>query len=133
MRPNISISIEVDLQNGAPRRIRYDRRTYRVRRVLDFWVVQSRWWGREEHRLYYRLETDRGIIEVYRATELDRAVCSIRDPRPSPLPSTTEGDTHTRELRRTDSAYRPDAKRLRPTHGTVNKARRRWVLSNIID
>ena len=131
MRPNIPI--DVDLQNGAPRRIRHDRRTYRVRRVLDFWVVQSRWWGLEEHRLYYRLETDRGIIEVYRATELDRAVCSTLDPRPSSLPPTTEGDTHTRELRRTDSAYRPDARQLKTSRSSIKEARRRWVLSNILD
>jgi hypothetical protein len=34
--------------------------------VLDKWVARSRWWSNDEKRLYLRLHTARGIIEVYK-------------------------------------------------------------------
>jgi hypothetical protein len=37
-----------------------------VHEVLDKWVARSRWWSKDERRVYFRLHTSRGIIEVYR-------------------------------------------------------------------
>jgi hypothetical protein len=37
-----------------------------VRAVLDKWVARSRWWSKDEKRVYVRLHTAHGIIEVYR-------------------------------------------------------------------
>ena len=172
---SIQEKIAVDARNRVPRRLRWENRTYRVRRLLDYWILQTRWWGREEKRIYFRLETNRGIVEVYRATEsllpglastasglaptasglastasgtasnasgfspngLTSTVC---EPRPAALALLpTEGDTHTRERRRTDAAYRPDVRiedNLRRKARATDRDRPervRWVLSKIID
>jgi hypothetical protein len=129
--------------------------------VLDFWILQSRWWGCEEKRIYFSLETDGGVVEVYR-TEASSAGDAAPDryapepPAASPAPRTNasaepapssgpppfiEGDTHTRELRQTESPYRPDAAALADRRqGMGNRATRspgasrlRWVLSKIMD
>lgn len=207
---SIQENIAVDARNRVPRRLRWDGRTYRVRRLLDYWILQTRWWGREEKRIYFRLETNRGVVEVYRAAEsllpglspaewlpnsatptnhpqppihdgpstldprpstpasstLDSrpstsgsstldprpptSASSTLDPRPPTLPNPLpiEGDTHTRERRRTDAAYRPDVRieeHLRRKAREENLRRKsraadrdrpervRWVLSKIID
>ncbi len=49
--------------------LRLGDRRYRVREPLDVWVVQGRWWGEEEKRVFFRLRTDRGEVEVYRSGE----------------------------------------------------------------
>ena len=42
----------------------------RVRRVIDEWRVDSRWWTREIRRDYYLLELEGGqLVEVYREGE----------------------------------------------------------------
>lgn len=158
--------IDVDAAGSrVPHRFRWEGRTYRIRRLLDYWILQTRWWGREEKRIYYRLETNRGIVEVYRAAEL-RAGPDVRSmagadsspafterpPRPngrspfadgpssfsedrSPFP--IEGDTHTRERRLTDAAYRPDVRidqaPSRRAASSNRPHRVRWVLSKIMD
>lgn len=108
----INTPVSVDARKGVPRRIRWDRSVYSVRRLLDFWILQSRWWGREEKRVYFRLETDGGVVEVYRMD----APAGTAGPTASSSSSThadfMEGDTHTRELRQTESPYRPDAAHL---------------------
>ncbi len=147
----LNVPISVEARKGVPRRIRWGRRTYIVRRLLDFWILQSRWWAREEKRVYFRLETDQGVMEVYRGEGEDggsgdggsedgpdlrasisslrsdsgsAASNSYRDPRSEERgaskqrktsgghPPFVEGDTHTRELRQTESPYRPDAAAL---------------------
>ena len=50
--------IEVEPDSGRPALIRWRRHTYRVRRVLDYWILQNKWWEREEKRVYLLLETD---------------------------------------------------------------------------
>lgn len=37
-----------------------------VRSVVDNWVARSRWWSTDERRVYFRLLTTRGVIEIYR-------------------------------------------------------------------
>lgn len=64
---SINESIAVEARNGVPCRFRWGRHTYRTRNLLDYWILQSRWWGREERRIYFRVETDRGVMDVYRA------------------------------------------------------------------
>lgn len=58
--------IQVTASGGRPRVIRWDGRTYRVREMLDVWIYQTRWWGNEERRVYFRLWTDGGMLEVWR-------------------------------------------------------------------
>lgn len=66
MRP---VPIPVDAEGARPRRIRLGSRWHRVRRTLETWVVQGRWWHAEERRLYMRLATDGAVVEVYRARD----------------------------------------------------------------
>ena len=184
----INTSVSVDAHKGVPRRISRGKRIYTVRRVLDFWILQSRWWGYEEKRIYFRLETDGGVLEVYRAeaspaggAAAERSVggrkaaeskaaaepgatasaeppladsaepgaTAVAEPlegaAPPPVaaghPPFIEGDTHTRELRQTESPYRPDAAALadrRHAKGSgatrrTAASRSRWVLSKVMD
>ncbi len=61
-----SDDIEVRDVRGWPVEIRRDGRVYRVREMLDAWVVQGHWWGDEEKRVFFRVRTDRGAVELYR-------------------------------------------------------------------
>lgn len=126
----LNVPIAVEARKGVPRRIRWGRRIYTVRRLLDFWILQSRWWAREEKRVYFRIETDQGVMEVYRGEETQGTWSGSTDGakrskgedsrverRSAPKlrqatlahPPFIEGDTHTREVRQTESPYRPDA------------------------
>ncbi len=59
--------IEVEPASGSPSLIRWRQQTYRVRHVLDYWILQNRWWEREEKRLYLLLETEPATtMEIYR-------------------------------------------------------------------
>lgn len=145
---SINEAITVDACSGVPRRFRWAGRTYHTRKLLDYWILQTRWWGREERRIYFRLETDRGVVEVYRASGFDADTRSTARPDPpsdagsertqgAPRPfresdTFIEGDTHTRELRRTDFPYRPDARRRR--RKILAQTRQlHWRLSKILD
>jgi len=37
--------------------------------MAECWVVESRWWNASafSRRVYYRLYTDRGVLEVFRS------------------------------------------------------------------
>lgn len=159
----VNAPISVEVRKGIPRRIRWGRRIYDVRQMLDFWILQSRWWGCEEKRVYFRLETDGGVMEVYREERGERreeggarreeggersevcgeglAPAGYASGRPAAHPPFVEGDTHTRELRQTESSYRPDAAGLADRRGRRNLAAStlegasppRWVLSKVAD
>ena len=58
--------VEVEDRKGWPMVIRRRGRTYRVRKLVDLWVVQGRWWLEEEKRVYFRVLTDKGTMDVYR-------------------------------------------------------------------
>ncbi|MFH1567581.1 MAG: hypothetical protein ABIL09_06220 [Gemmatimonadota bacterium] len=61
------VPIQVQAQNGQLISLEWRRRTCRVNRILDRWILQSRWWEREEKRCYYLLHTDLGEMEIYRS------------------------------------------------------------------
>lgn len=61
--------IQVRTARGWPVAIRRGGRQYRVRELLDVWVVQGQWWSDEQKRVCFRLRTDRGIVEIYRSGE----------------------------------------------------------------
>lgn len=64
---NIFAPIEVTEERGRPRRIRWRGRVYHVLEMLEVWVYQSRWWSNEERRIYFRLWTSRGMLEIWRS------------------------------------------------------------------
>ncbi len=55
------LPISVACREGMPCRVR----NLAVERVLETWTLRSRWWEQEERRTYYRLETARGILDVF--------------------------------------------------------------------
>lgn len=63
----LSLPVQVDAPRGRPQQIRWNDRVVRVRQLADFWVLQSRWWAREERRVYFRADTPRGLVELYRS------------------------------------------------------------------
>lgn len=65
----LSLPIQVDALRGRPKQIRWKNRTVPVSQLADFWVLQSRWWAAEERRVYFRAETPRGLVELYRSGE----------------------------------------------------------------
>ncbi len=59
--------IEVRTRGNRPHIIRWRRRLLDVRQVLDFWVIEGRWWSAEERRVYFRVSTSTGaVMDIYR-------------------------------------------------------------------
>jgi len=52
---------------NRPLSLSWRNRHVHIEAVLDRWVARSRWWGHDETRLYMRLHTNRGTMEVYRS------------------------------------------------------------------
>lgn len=71
--------VEVDEKKGWPCRIRWRGTVLRVKRPLDFWKRRGRWWGKEEERIYFRLLTDGGAIEIYRDGSSDWVLTKVLD------------------------------------------------------
>ena len=63
----IRAPVEVEVKKGWPVLIRWGHRRMAVRQVSDWWVARERWWAKEEERVYFRLVTDKGTVEVYRS------------------------------------------------------------------
>ncbi len=61
--------VDVEEDGGKPKRVRWRKKVFVVERILDGWIAQGKWWRREEKRVYLRLLTDRGVIEVFRIGE----------------------------------------------------------------
>ncbi len=57
--------VDVEDRKGWPVRIRRGKRVYRVQKLIDLWVVQGEWWLDEEKRVYFRVLTDKGVMDVY--------------------------------------------------------------------
>mgnify|MGYP004036940907 FL=1 len=54
---SIHSPIDVDTDDRCrPVRLYWRSNTYHVSRILDRWVLQNRWWAREEKRLYVLVE-----------------------------------------------------------------------------
>ena len=59
--------ITVTLRDEIPRCIEWRGSPYMVVSMIDEWVASGEWWGRAYQRYYLLLETDRGILEVFRS------------------------------------------------------------------
>jgi len=59
-------AINVTLIDRQPQTITWRKNTYTVHQTLDRWILQNKWWEKEEKRLYYLLETDHATMEIYR-------------------------------------------------------------------
>lgn len=61
--------VRVATLRGWPTAVEVDGQVWRVDAVLDYWVVQGRWWAREERRAYLRLLSRGRCLEVYQTRE----------------------------------------------------------------
>ncbi len=52
-----------------PRRFVWRKHILDVREILERWISQTQWWNQEERRVYMRVLTGEGIVEVYRSGE----------------------------------------------------------------
>ena len=59
-------AIDVTLIDRHPQTITWRKPSYTVLQTLDRWILQNKWWEKEEKRLYYLLETDHATMEIYR-------------------------------------------------------------------
>lgn len=53
-------------RRGRPVRVRLGGRRVEVLDLVEVWVIQGRWWAVEEHRLYLRVRTRAGTLDLYR-------------------------------------------------------------------
>lgn len=70
--------VQVEEQKGWPCRVHWGQNTLVVRRPVDFWIRQGRWWAGEERRVYFRLITARGVVEIYRSDD-DWVLAKVAD------------------------------------------------------
>ena len=61
----IGEEIEVRTVRDRPVAFRWRRRHYTVRETIDTWILQGKWWVREERRVYFKVLTDRGTMEIF--------------------------------------------------------------------
>lgn len=64
--------IEVYRRGGRLHAVRHNGRHRRILEVVDRWVVQGRWWSKEEKRIFYRVRTGDGVMEIYRSGKIWR-------------------------------------------------------------
>ena len=68
---SIQSPIDVDTDDRCrPVRLYWCSNTYHVSRILDRWVLQNRWWAREERRLYVLVEASLGVGNAVQHLEL---------------------------------------------------------------
>ena len=61
--------IQVTSEQNRPRLLKWRGSVFEVQEILDWWVVQGKWWTiEEERRIYFRVETrSRVLMELYRS------------------------------------------------------------------
>lgn len=59
--------ITMTFRHGTPHYLEWRGQCYTVLKLMDRWTAEGSWWHEPYRRLYLLLETDRGIIEVFRA------------------------------------------------------------------
>lgn len=68
---SIQSPIDVDTDDRCrPVRLYWRSNTYHVTRILDRWVLQNRWWARQERRLYVLVEASLGGGDAVQHLEL---------------------------------------------------------------
>lgn len=65
----IDVPVQVRTRGSVPAHILWHDRRLVVRELLECWVHETGWWkpGGSTRRVYYRLRTDAGVVEVYRS------------------------------------------------------------------
>jgi hypothetical protein len=61
--------VKVEMLGRAPHRVFWRGSVFNIEKLVDVWVSHRTWWGNEERRVYMRLLTDRGTIDIYRSGE----------------------------------------------------------------
>lgn len=66
-RPKEPQRIEVDVgESGEPLSIGLDGARQKVLAIYERWRLEDEWWGKEERRCYYKIQTGRGLVcDIY--------------------------------------------------------------------
>jgi hypothetical protein len=59
--------VEVEVAKGWPVFVYRNGKKHRVRHLVDVWVVQGKWWAEEERRVYFRVHTTGGTLDVFKS------------------------------------------------------------------
>ena len=70
--------VEVEVTKGWPVLVHLNGRQHRVRHLVDAWVVQGRWWAEEERRVYFRVDTTGGMLDIFRSGD-DWVLSRVQD------------------------------------------------------
>ena len=59
--------VTVRTKDGWPATIHWRKLDYPVVKVLDYWILQSKWWIREEKRVYFEVQCrDGGVMTIFK-------------------------------------------------------------------
>ena len=61
--------ITVCMAEGRPCALHLKGRRVPVQVIADYWVLEGRWWQGRTRRVYLRLATPAGTLEVYRTAD----------------------------------------------------------------
>ncbi len=76
---HINVPITVFTVKNRPHIIKWQHRRLKVQRIMEYWIVQGRWWHEEEKRVYLYLSTDQGPIEIFRRNTSEWILSRIFD------------------------------------------------------
>lgn len=68
---NADVIVETSaVTKWSPHLIEWNGSLYTVERIVDYWKVETDWWGKTIERLYVIAVTDGGVMELYRERNL---------------------------------------------------------------
>ncbi|TDI74615.1 MAG: hypothetical protein E2O84_05575 [Bacteroidetes bacterium] len=70
--------VEVEVTKGWPVVVNWNGRRHRVQYLVDAWVVQGKWWAEEERRVYFRVHTTGGTLDIFRSGD-DWILSKVQD------------------------------------------------------
>jgi hypothetical protein len=70
--------VEVEVTKGWPVLVNWNGHRHRVQHLVDAWVVQGRWWTEEERRVYFRVHTTGGTLDIFRSGD-DWVLSKVQD------------------------------------------------------
>lgn len=71
-------SVEVEVTKGWPVLVNWNGKKHRVQCLVEAWVVQGKWWAREERRVYFRVVTTGGTFDIFRSGD-DWVLSRVQD------------------------------------------------------
>ena len=61
----IFVEISVSIVNGSPSSFEYLGVNHVIQSIDNKWIVQGKWWSKEEKRVYFRVHTQKGVAVIF--------------------------------------------------------------------